>query len=311
MEQSREPGGPGWCDRGRGAWPARGTRLPGRGTRVGASDHGVADVGLRRCRAPHGAGESKAAGDSVAHRAAEPAEEARTNPLVGLGRRVGRSECGYHGGEITMTNGWLSIWKTGAVRKFFWGRGLAVLPGAPVGCGGGRVRWRQALGAEGWTVRLRAVPKTRTFVFRDCRVGFVREQAPSYSVFAGRVSGGGVCLGVLAVRCAARCMVNRNTVVRKKFRIGGRPQKRKSCLILDASHWAAILRGKRPQSSARTFFAVHEFLLVLKHKSRLMQVVNSVTLPVKFLLCSRSDSRSAIHLPAFYGPVMPTDAATW
>jgi len=86
---AREPGGA-WL----GGW---GGRSGGRRARGCVSVHGVADCGLRRGRAPLDAGLSKAAGDSVAHRAAEAEEEARGNPWAGLGRKVGGVKCRCHG----------------------------------------------------------------------------------------------------------------------------------------------------------------------------------------------------------------------
>jgi hypothetical protein len=99
MEPSREPAGTGWLG-WRGGWsgarPARVRRLPGCEARAGISVHGVAEAGLRRGGPPQGAGESKATGDSVARRAAEAAEEARTNPF-GLESKAWTVECSCHG----------------------------------------------------------------------------------------------------------------------------------------------------------------------------------------------------------------------
>jgi len=49
--------------------------------------------------APKGAGEGDAADNEGPYRAAEPTDEARTNPLVGLGRKAGGVERDWHRGE--------------------------------------------------------------------------------------------------------------------------------------------------------------------------------------------------------------------
>jgi len=56
----------------------------------------VASAGLRRGRAPQGCGEVDAAANGAAHHAAEAADEARTNPLAGLGSWGGDVERGWH-----------------------------------------------------------------------------------------------------------------------------------------------------------------------------------------------------------------------
>ena len=53
-------------------------------------------AGLGHGRAPPGAGEGDGADNGAAHRAAEAADEARTNPLVGLGRKAGDGERDWH-----------------------------------------------------------------------------------------------------------------------------------------------------------------------------------------------------------------------
>lgn len=53
-------------------------------------------AGFRRCPAPHAAGETDTAGNGAAQGAADPAEEARTHPLGGLGRKARGVECGLH-----------------------------------------------------------------------------------------------------------------------------------------------------------------------------------------------------------------------
>lgn len=101
-EQSREASGPGgrrWRDGFGCARAARGVRWSGRGARVGISGHGVADAGWRRCRASQNAGQNQAAGDGVAHRTADAADEARANPRMGLGRTVRRQACIHHEGQ--------------------------------------------------------------------------------------------------------------------------------------------------------------------------------------------------------------------
>ena len=57
---------------------------------------GVIPAGLRHRRAPQGSGEVDAAANDVAHRGAEAADEARTNPLAGLGRKAGSGERDGH-----------------------------------------------------------------------------------------------------------------------------------------------------------------------------------------------------------------------
>jgi hypothetical protein len=57
---------------------------------------GAVVAGLRGGWAPPGAGEGDGADNGAAHRTAEAADEARTNPLVGLGRKAGRVEHGWH-----------------------------------------------------------------------------------------------------------------------------------------------------------------------------------------------------------------------
>ena len=57
---------------------------------------GVASAGLRGGRVPQGCGEGNAAANGAAHRAADPADEARTNPLAGLGSWGGDVERGWH-----------------------------------------------------------------------------------------------------------------------------------------------------------------------------------------------------------------------
>ena len=49
--------------------------------------------------APRAADESDAAGDDAAQGAAEAGEEARTTPLVGLGRKADGEGCGWHLGR--------------------------------------------------------------------------------------------------------------------------------------------------------------------------------------------------------------------
>jgi len=62
----------------------------------GGLRRGVVPAGLRHGRAPQGGGEVDAAANDAAHRAAETADEARTNPLAGLGRKAGSGERDGH-----------------------------------------------------------------------------------------------------------------------------------------------------------------------------------------------------------------------
>jgi len=57
---------------------------------------GVVVAGSRQGWAPEGAGKGDAADNDAAHRAAEAADEARSNPLVGLGGWDGDVERGWH-----------------------------------------------------------------------------------------------------------------------------------------------------------------------------------------------------------------------
>ena len=110
-EPTGEPAGPGWR-KGRGS--ARPARTPGRGRacRIAGGGYGAAGLrgsrrayrisgigcgvaGLRDSRRAQSAGESDAAGNETAHGAADPADEARTNPLVILGK-AGGVGCDWH-----------------------------------------------------------------------------------------------------------------------------------------------------------------------------------------------------------------------
>ena len=89
-EQTREQGRRKQRGRESDAWPAQNTHPPGGGgSRI-----------LWRCGPPQGTGEGDAADNDAAHRAAEPADEARTNPLGGLGGKAGDVERGWHCGQI-------------------------------------------------------------------------------------------------------------------------------------------------------------------------------------------------------------------
>ena len=70
------------------ARPTRNTHPAGRGG-FRFLRRGVVAAGLRYGRAPQGAGKGDTADNGAPHRAADPADEARTNPLVGLGRKAG------------------------------------------------------------------------------------------------------------------------------------------------------------------------------------------------------------------------------
>ena len=78
-----------------GARPARHTHPAGRWG-LWLLRSGVVAAGLRHGRAPS-AGEGDDAANGAPHRAAEPAGEARANPLVGLGSTAGCVERGWHG----------------------------------------------------------------------------------------------------------------------------------------------------------------------------------------------------------------------
>jgi len=56
----------------------------------------VVPAGFRHGWAPQGSGEVDAAANDAAHRTAEAADEARTNPLTGLGRKAGSGEGDGH-----------------------------------------------------------------------------------------------------------------------------------------------------------------------------------------------------------------------
>ena len=94
-EQTREQGRQEERGRESGTRRVRNRHSPGRrGLRILRSC--VVLAGLRDGRSPQGAGEGDAADNRAAHRAAEPADEARTNPLVGLGRKAGGVRRGWH-----------------------------------------------------------------------------------------------------------------------------------------------------------------------------------------------------------------------
>ena len=59
---------------------------------------GAVVAGLRGGRAAQGAGKGDAADNGAAHRAAKAADEARTNPLAGLGSKVRKVKRGLHPG---------------------------------------------------------------------------------------------------------------------------------------------------------------------------------------------------------------------
>ena len=94
-EQMREQGWRKQRGRESGARPARNTQRRGRGG-LRSLRLGVVAAGLRRGRAPQGTGEGDTADNDAPHRAAEPADEACTNPLVGLGGKAGDVERGWH-----------------------------------------------------------------------------------------------------------------------------------------------------------------------------------------------------------------------
>jgi len=94
-EQTREQGRQEERGRESGTRRVRNRHSPGcRGLRILRG--GVVAAGLRDGRSPQGADEGDAADNGAAHRAAEPADEARTSPLVGLGRKAGGEERGSH-----------------------------------------------------------------------------------------------------------------------------------------------------------------------------------------------------------------------
>ena len=94
-EQRREPA---WQEEREGAngeRPARHTHPPeSGGLRIPRG--GAVAAGLRHGQSAQGGGEGDAADNCAAHRAAEPAYEARTNPLVGLGSKACRVKRDWH-----------------------------------------------------------------------------------------------------------------------------------------------------------------------------------------------------------------------
>src|SRR5487761_2471252 len=117
-EPTREPAGagwPGWRNRCGGELPAR---PAGRGRRRQVSGRGRVAAGLRRSRASQATGERDAASDDAAHGAAEPAEDARTGPLVGLGRKAGGVEGGWHRAGIIYGISRLSRYNVRCVEVF-------------------------------------------------------------------------------------------------------------------------------------------------------------------------------------------------
>jgi len=125
--QRREPGRQGQRGRESGAGPARKRDPPGR-RGLPILRPGVVAAGSRGGRAAQGAGEGDAADNSAAHRAAEAADEARTNPLAGLGGTAGCVERDRHQESIM---GILSFRKRGFARHhdFFLGEARGILLG--------------------------------------------------------------------------------------------------------------------------------------------------------------------------------------
>ena len=68
----------------------------GRGVLRARTMHPAGCEGLRGEGAPQGRGKADAGANDAAHRAAEAADEARTNPLAGLGRKAGSGERDRH-----------------------------------------------------------------------------------------------------------------------------------------------------------------------------------------------------------------------
>jgi len=98
-EQAREQGRQGQWGRESGAWPTPSMHPAGCRGCFRVLRGGAVTAGLRHRRPPPGAGEDDAADNGAAHCAAEPADEARTNPLGGLGSKAGGGERGRHGRE--------------------------------------------------------------------------------------------------------------------------------------------------------------------------------------------------------------------
>jgi len=94
-EQTRKQARPEERERAIGARPARHTH-PASCWGLRRLRRGVVAPGLRHGGAS-GAGEGDDAANRAAHRAAEPADEARTNPLVGLGSKASGVERDWHG----------------------------------------------------------------------------------------------------------------------------------------------------------------------------------------------------------------------
>jgi len=94
-EQRREPVRQEERERGGAVRPARKRHPAGRGG-LRMLRGGAVSARLRRGRAPQGCGEVDAAANGAAHRAADPAHDARTNPLEGLGSWGDGVERGWH-----------------------------------------------------------------------------------------------------------------------------------------------------------------------------------------------------------------------
>jgi len=94
-EQRREPVRQEERERANAGRAAR-QRQPGGCGGLGMLGGGVVLTGLRRGRAPQGCGEVDSTANGAVHRATDPADEARTNPLAGLGSSGGDVERGWH-----------------------------------------------------------------------------------------------------------------------------------------------------------------------------------------------------------------------
>ena len=158
-EQTREPGRQEQWGRECGAGPTWSTRPRGRGGFL-TLRRGVVGAGLRHGRAPQGTGEGDAADNGAEHHATEPADEAHTNPLVGLGRKAGGGKRDRHCSWTTLV--WVllagKVWPAAHAIALALATASRVAPtvtalGAAVWGGFATVRLRASRAFYGWVDR--------------------------------------------------------------------------------------------------------------------------------------------------------------
>ncbi len=103
-EAPREPARPGWRHRRRAGRAARGAGPPGRGCGGLVRCRLGGEAGGRRDGVAQAASEGDATGQRATHGTADPADEARTDPLVRLREEAGGVGCGWHWPRIIYEN---------------------------------------------------------------------------------------------------------------------------------------------------------------------------------------------------------------